>query len=297
VTRKTDSMPSIRPIVMVYPPSSTLPASPSSSLSSRRFVRRLGPHHFAHLRAISEGLDLAGCARRYLGTLHGHEARTVHQEAVDAVRAVARRRAEAARRLVGLCIHSPSGAPRPSLEAFAQQHGLDGFSESEVLTLYEEAFTLEHKTASGQRLRARQFALLRRLERLAAKTPQPLDGVAGWLNELLAAKLVTAGLLMLGALNARISAGGVWWRALPAVGIAKARRLERHLATLLPRNVQQPKPLFALSATPALFGAPSPFRGPGVQADAALSDLVLERVTNVAFARLLLDVTSDLQAV
>ena len=280
----------------------TLPSylSPSPS-PGVRFVRRLGPHHFAHLRAVSEGLDLADCARRYLGIEHGHEAKTAHQEAVDAVRAVARRRGNAAWRLVGLRIQSPSGAPRPSLDAFAQQHGLDGFSESEVLTLYAEAYPPERKAARGLRLRERQLELLRRLERLAAETPQPTDLVAGWFDERVAVKLITAGLLTLGSLNACISAGGVWWRALPAVGIAKARRLERHLATLLPREVQPPRPLFALSATPALWGAPSPSdasRITGGVAGPAPGDLVVhEETASAALARPLLDVDSDGQAV
>jgi hypothetical protein len=104
--------------------------------------------------------------------------------------------------------------------------------------------------------------------------------VVGWFDEALAAKLVTAGLLTLGALNARISAGGVWWRALPAVGIAKARRIERHLATLMPQETQPTKPVFALLATPALFGAPSPSRAShasGMQTDGAPSYLVVKR--------------------
>jgi len=260
-------------------------------------VRRLGPHHFAHLRAVSEGLDLGECARRYLGIEHGHEAKTAHHEAVDAVRAVARRQGDGAWRLVGLRIQSPVGMPQPSLEAFAQQHGLDGFSESEVLKLYAEAFPLERKTARGQRLRERQLALLRRLERLAAETPQAGDLVAGWFEEALAVKLVTAGLLTLEMLNARISAGGRWFSALPAVGIAKARRIERHLATLLPREVQPPKPLFALSATPALWGTSSPSRASDAQMDAASGDLVVANVTNAALPRPLLKVSSDLQAV
>ena len=271
--------------------------TPSSPAAGARFVRRLGPHHFAHLRACAEGLGVGECARRYLGIEHGHEARTAHQEAVDAVRAVARRRGESAWRLVGLRIHSPAGALVPSLEAFAQQHGLDGFSESEVLKLYEEAFPLERKAARGQRLRERQLELLRRLEGLAAETPQPSDLVAGWFEEALAAKLVTAGLLTLGALNARIAAGGRWFAALPAVGIAKARRIERHLATLLPRDVQPARPLFALSATPALFGAPSPSGAFSAHAGSTAGDHVVKEATAAALARPLLDVASDLQAV
>ena len=275
-------------------------AIPSSPAPGARFVRRLGPHHFAYLRAVAEGLDLADCARRYLGIEHGHEAKTAHHEAVDAVRAVARRQGDGAWRLVGLSIRVPSGEARPSLDAFAQQHDLDGFSEGEVLKLYTEAFPLERKAARVQRLRERQLVLLRRLEGLAAETPQASDLVAGWFEELLAAKLVTAGLLTLGVLNARISAGGRWFSSLPAVGIAKARRIERHLATLLPREVQPARALFTLSATPALFGAPSPahtYRASDAQAHGAPGDLVVQEATTMALARPLLDVDSDLQAV
>ena len=277
--------------------SSSSPSSAVSAPNSGRFVRRLGAHHFAHLRAVAEGLDVGECARRYLGIEHGHEAKTARQEAVDAVRAVARRRGESAWRLVGLTIRSLAGAPRPSLDAFAQQHDLDGFSESEVLKLYAEAFPLERKTARGQRLRERQLELLRRLEGLAAETPQPGDLVAGWFEEALAAKLITAALLTLGALNARISAGGRWFAALPAVGIAKARRIERHLATLLPREVQPAKALFTLSATPALFGVPSPSRASDTHDNSAPGVLVVQDMTKAALARPLLDVDSDLQAV
>ena len=280
--------------------SSFSPACAVVAPPSGRFVRRLGPHHFAHLRACAEGLELSDCARRYLGTQHGHEAKTAHQQTVDAVRAVARRRGESAWRLVGLTIRSPGGAARPSLDAFAQQHGLEDFSESEVLTLYAEAFPLERKTARGQRLRERQLALLRRLEGLAAETPQPSDAVAGWFDEALATRLVTAGLLTLGALNARVSVGGVWWRALPAVGIAKARRIEHHLATLLARQPPPPRVLFALNARPALFGAPSPSHASlasDAQADGASGEGVVQEVTTTVLAHPLLEVSSNLQAV
>ena len=280
-----------------------------SPAPTARFVRRLGPHHFAHLRAVAEGLDLTDSARRYLGTEHGHEAKTAHQQAVDAVRAVARRRGESAWRLVGLMIRAPKGTPPPALEAFAQQHGLDGFSESEVVKLYEEAFPADRKAARGQRLRERQLAFLRRLQGLAAETPQASDLVTGWFDEALAAKLITAGILTLGALNARIAAGGRWFASLPAVGVAKARRIERHLATLLPREAQPPRPLFSLSATPALFSAPSPSHtshtshashasdASDAQANGGSGDLIVQKATNAALPRPLLDVDSDLQAV
>ena len=280
-----------------------MPQTPISAHLSPRFVRRLGPHHFAHLRARAEGLDVGECARRYLGVEHGHEAITAHRQAVDAVRAVARRQGDTAWRLVGLTIRAPGGEPRPALEAFVDAHGLDGFSQSEVLALYAEAYPAERKTARGQRLRARQLELLRRLERLAAETPQASDLVAGWFDGALAAKLIIAGILTLGDLNARISTGGVWWRALPGVGLAKAGRIERHLAKLLPRAVPPPKPLFALSATPALFSAPGPAgsaTGPAsvelMRDDGRVSSLDCDRLPALSSPSLL-DAKSDPEAV
>ena len=92
----------------------------------------------------------------------------------------------------------------------------------------------------------------------------------------------------------------MWRRALPAVSIAKGRRLERHLATLLPREVQPSRPLFALSETPALWGAPSPSdasRVAGGVAGPAPGDLVVhEETASVVLARPLLDVDPDGQA-
>jgi hypothetical protein len=78
--------------------------SPRPARTSTVFVRRLGPHHFAYLRAIAEGLDLQDSAKRYLGIEHGHEAKTAHQQTTDAVRALARRRHERAWRLIGITI-------------------------------------------------------------------------------------------------------------------------------------------------------------------------------------------------
>ncbi len=61
--------------------------------TSVRFIHRLGPHHFAHLRAVAEGIDLNESAQRYLGIEHGNEAVTAHRQTVDQIRAIARLRA------------------------------------------------------------------------------------------------------------------------------------------------------------------------------------------------------------
>ena len=230
---------------MPLPPS---PSPPAPSPEGKRFIRRLGRHHFAHLRAVAEGLDVTQCAARYLGTEHGYEARTAHQQTVDAVRAVARRRGEPWR-LVGLSIKT-TGAGRPTLDTFADGR-FEGFSEAEVLEIYQETFPADRKAARSQRLRKRQLALLHRLEAMAAEQPQDGDLVAGWFDDRTADKLTAAGIISLGELNARIAAGGRWFRTLPAVGEAKARRIAQHLATLLPAAPRPVRPVFTLVAAPS----------------------------------------------
>ena len=252
------SHPALPPVT----PSPSPPADAADAAANARYVRRLGPHHFAYLRAVAEGLAPVDCARRYLGVEHGHQARTAHREAVDAVRAVARRRGDSAWRLIGLSFQTDgAGSARLALEDFVAEHGLDGFGEGDALTLYEEAWPADRRAVRGQRLRQRQLALLRRLEGLSAETPLASDLVSGWFDDVTAGKLIAAGMVSLGELNARVSSGGRWYAALPAVGIAKAERIASHLATLLPRDVAGAKPLFALTATPSLF-TPARSRSP-----------------------------------
>jgi hypothetical protein len=79
-------------------------------------------------------------ALRYLGIDHGHQAVTAHRQVVDRLRGLARRRGLSAWRLVGLTIRVGEGEARPSLEDFIAERELDGWTESEVAQLYEEAF-------------------------------------------------------------------------------------------------------------------------------------------------------------
>jgi site-specific recombinase XerD len=225
-------------------PQSTAQSTPHSSL----YRRRLGPHHFAYLRAVAEGLERTDCARRYLGIEHGHEAVTAHRLVVDQVRAAARRRGETSARLIGLTIRV-SDTHQPSLEDFIAERGLDGWSENEVTELYAElcgeAQGPDPKAQRRERLRKRQIELLRSLESAVAEAPSPSDFVGGWFDAALARKLDLAGFHTLGELNARVSAGGAWYKSLPAVGKAKAQRIEAFLRTLLPREAQA-LPFFGL---------------------------------------------------
>ena len=231
--------------------------SKASSKPSTQFIRKLGRHHFSHLRAIAEGLDVVDSAKRYLGVEHGHQGKTAHQQTVDAIRAVARRHNESAWRLIGLVIQVQLDARYPSLDDFIAERGLDGWRESEIAEMYAEAYPpagkADYKANRRSKLRERQLTLLKKLEQLAAETPSPTDLVSGWFDEVTAQKLLNAGMLTLSDLNQKIATGGRWYRGMPAVGEHKARRIAAHLATLLPRHVAPPKPVLALATSPSLF--------------------------------------------
>ena len=223
-----------------------------------QYVCRLGNHHFAHLRAVAEGLDVQDSAKRYLGIEHGHQARTAHLQTVERIRAIARRAGEGAWRLIGLSIRIDLDANQPTLEEFIEQRDLDGWSEAEVAAMYQETYPVDRKGKKRAQLRQRQLDLIKRLEQHSAEAPSPTDLVTGWFDEVVAKRLLGAGLTTLADLNAKIATGGRWYRTLPSVGEAKAERIAAHLATLLPRAVRPSRALFVLSGTPNLFAAPSP---------------------------------------
>ena len=214
-----------------------------------RFIHRLGPHHFAHLRAVAEGIDLNESALRYLGIEHGNEAITAHRQTVDQVRAIARRRGDSAWRLIGVRIRVQDFSLRPSLEDFIAERDLDGWSESEQLEFYEAAFPTDHKAERRDRLRRRQLELLRSLETSNAEQPKPQDMVTGWFDERSATKLVGAGFINLGEMAKAIAAGGRWYRNLPGVGKGKAQRIAAHLHTLIPSATPPLRRLFALPSS------------------------------------------------
>lgn len=222
-----------------------------SSAASKRLAsqeagpRRLGPHHFAHLRAVAEGVAVVDAARRYLGIDHAAAARGAHRTVVDLLRAAARRAGDHRWRLVGLAVREPEGDGRPDLHAWAAAQGLEGWSEAELAELYREAFPSERRAVRNARLRARQLEALRDLERIAAERPQPHDPIDAWFEPQLAARLQRSGLLLLQDLQALVRRGGRWWRSMPAIGQVKAARIRAHLEQLLP---PLPRPPLAVAA-------------------------------------------------
>lgn len=218
-------------------------------MKSTTYVRRLGPHHFAHLRAVAEGIAVQESAGRYLAIDHGHQAVTAHREVVDRVRSISRRRGDKAWRLIGLVIKSVAEGDRPSLEEFIAERGLDGWSESEVAEMYAEAYPLDPKAQRRARLRVRQLELIRALEGAVAERPQPTDMVDGWFEESIARRMITAGCINLADLAKVVARGGRWYRAMPGIGVGKARRIEAHLWTLLDRASVPQERAIALRGT------------------------------------------------
>ena len=202
------------------------------------YVSRLGLHHFAHLRAVAEGLPIVDAAKRYLGVEHGHQAKAAHLETRDAVRAVARRRGLSAWRLIGIALDvQVSHSGTPSLQEFIESRDLDDWSEADVLQMYQEIYPASGKQLHRQRvrtrLRERLLETMHELEALAAEQPQPADAISGWFDAITAAKLLSADMVILAQLQERIAIGGRWWRNLPGIGRTKAQRIESHLTMLL----------------------------------------------------------------
>ncbi len=223
------------------------------------YVHRLGLHHFAYLRAVSEGLPIGVAAKRYLGVEHGHQAKVAHLQTRDAVRAVARRRGLSAWRLIGLSFNAmqpdvasykDSTYSPPSLEEFVAASALDGWSESDVLQMHQELYPANAKALRRQRvrsrLRERLLSTLHDLETVAAEQPQPCDAIAGWFDSTTAVKLLRIDVVILAQLQAHIATGGRWWRLLPGIGRTKAQRIAAYLAILLNEQPQPSRPVFAL---------------------------------------------------
>ena len=103
---------------------------------------RLGLHHFAHLRAVAEGLSVIEAGQRYLGAERGGEVRAAHRALVERVAALARRRGDARWRLLGIEIREAVGDAglAPPLHAWAEAEGLEDWPEAELQALHAERF-------------------------------------------------------------------------------------------------------------------------------------------------------------
>ena len=196
--------------------------------------RKLHVGHFAFMRSVVQGLDSRDSWDRYFRV----EGEATDQRSVratiawirDEFAAAAKRqdRFGTARlvRIDATRIADPS-LELPSLEAFAETHGLEDERQADQVAAYE----VEYGRAT-QRLRrrahliARQLKALRWLEGLVAQSPKAGDSVAAWLNPTLAGQLEAADIFTLAQLVERINGiGRRWYAGIKAMGEGKALRV------------------------------------------------------------------------
>jgi integrase len=218
------------------------PAPPTNLLG-----RRLHAGHFAFMRAVVQGVDVAAAWDRYL-RIEGEssDARAVRSTVAwirDEFAAAAQRHARyGVARLVRLdSARLASGQRRvPSLDEFALDQGLEDFSQAEQLVAFEAEYreVLRH-ARRRERLIERQLEALGWLESLtrqfpqnrrAAQPPCASDAVDVWMNPLLARHLKRAGLATLGQLVQRINGiGQRWYAPIRGIGAVKAERILKWL--------------------------------------------------------------------
>ena len=218
--------------------------------------RKLHVGHFAFMRSVVQGLDPRESWERYL-RVEGEatDQRTVRATIAwirDEFAAAAKRqdRYGTARlvRIDASRIADPSlnlPVELPSLEAFAEAHGLEDERQADQIAAYDAAFEKGHGRAT-QRLRrrarliVRQLEALRWLEGLVAQSPKAGDSVAAWLNPTLASHLEAADIFTLAQLAERINGvGRRWYAGIKAMGAGKALRIVEWLQDLAQTQTHQ----------------------------------------------------------
>jgi site-specific recombinase XerD len=196
--------------------------------------RKLHVGHFAFMRSVVQGLDPRESWERYL-RLEGEvtDQRTVRATIAwirgeFAVAAKRHDRFGTARlvRLDATRIADPS-FELPSLEAFAEAHGLEDERQADQIAAYEAEYGWEaQRLRRRARLIGRQLDALRWLETLVAQSPKAGDSVAAWLNPTLAQHLEAADIFTLAQLVERINGvGRRWYAGIKAMGQGKAQRI------------------------------------------------------------------------
>ncbi len=197
--------------------------------------RKFTSGHFAFMRAVVQGIDLRASWDRYLRIEGEHEDLRKVRSTIARMRtefaAAARRNARpGTARLVLIDAGEVQETPGlPSLAAFAEERGLEDFSEREQQAAFLEAYgpgTDAERRSRRARLIRRQLEALQWLEQLVAQDPGPDDGVAAWFAPSIALRLEKAKLRTLADLVARINGVGArWWTAVSGVGELKASRI------------------------------------------------------------------------
>ena len=209
------------------------PTPPAASAEPRSAGRRRKVHvgHFAFMRALVQGIEPKLAWEHYLRSEgQSHDIRLVRSTIGwirdEFVAAARREDRHGTARLVRLDAARLPDPPEkvPSLEAFAEDAGLEDSSQAEQIEAFEARYgRAVQRLARRGRLIARQLEALRWLEGLIAQTPQAGDSVVSWLNPALAEHLEQARIFTLAQLVDRINGiGRLWHQSIKAMGVGKA---------------------------------------------------------------------------
>jgi integrase len=211
---------------------------------------------------MAEGVPPAAALQRYLDFHDLRHVRARHQQLVDQVQALAKRRGDSRWRLIGIDISDAHElAPvAPTLQEWAAEEGLEDWSESELQAMYLERFDSEQanwkrRRARGARLRQHKLALLLELEHSVSHAARPTDLIDGWFPERTLVHLRALGVRFLADLDRLIARGGRWWSPAPGFGPGKARRVEALLHALLQERPSRAWPLQEALAALRVGGA------------------------------------------
>jgi site-specific recombinase XerD len=219
---------------------------PSAWTERGTVLIQLGRHHFAFYRGFLDGLDLRTLARRYLET-----SEDPHSEGTDMDLRVAKSMLKWVReqltvgarrtgngsgsRLIRLppeALRVRYGANVPTLEEFREERDpYETYTEQELIELFQEEYGnatpgLDRRTERNRRLRNKQLMVLRQIEESTGTDPRLSDGVAGWLDPVIAKRLMAVGLNTVEQLVTAINSRGYrWYTKVPRVGEKAARQI------------------------------------------------------------------------
>jgi site-specific recombinase XerD len=217
--------------------SSRTTARSDSPVSATR-QRKLHIGHFAFMRSVVQGLDARESWERYFRVDGEATDQRIVRATIAWIRdefaAAAKRqdRFGTARlvRIDATRIADPS-LELPSLEAFAEAHGLEDERQADQMAAYEAEYgRATQRRSQRARLITRQLEALRWLEGLVAQSPKAGDSVAAWLNPTLASHLEAADIFTLAQLVERINGvGRRWYAGVKSMGEGKALRVAQWL--------------------------------------------------------------------